>query len=58
MHLGKVAALGTPADLKSSLGQPGATLDDVFIHYAGGTLESGGSYRDTARGRRVARRLG
>jgi len=58
MHLGKVTALGTPADLKASLGGTGTTLDDVFVHYAGGTLESGGGYRDTARTRRTARRLG
>jgi ABC-2 type transport system ATP-binding protein len=58
MHRGKVAALGTPAHLKASLNQADATLDDVFIYYAGDILESGGSYRDTARGRRTARRLG
>jgi ABC-2 type transport system ATP-binding protein len=58
MHLGKVAAIGTPADLKASIGGNGITLDDVFIHYAGDTLESGGSYRETSRTRRTARRLG
>jgi ABC-2 type transport system ATP-binding protein len=57
MHRGKVAALGPPADLKASLGWPGATLEDVFIRYAGDTLESGGTYRDTSRERRTARRL-
>lgn len=35
MHLGKVAAIGAPQELKDSLGKPGATMDDVFIHYAG-----------------------
>jgi ABC-type multidrug transport system ATPase subunit len=45
MHLGKVAAIGTPADRKASLGTTGAILDDVFIHCAGDTLESGGNYR-------------
>ena len=58
MDRGKVAALGTPAELKASLGQADATLDDVFIHYSGNTLESGATYRETARGRRDARRLG
>ncbi len=58
MHLGKVAAIGTPAELKASIGGEEVTLDDVFIHYAGGSLESGGSYRETARTRRTARRLG
>jgi len=60
MHLGKVAAIGTPAELKASLGGNGVTLNDVFIHYAGGTLEedSGGDYRETSRTRGTARRLG
>jgi ABC-2 type transport system ATP-binding protein len=58
MHLGKVAAIGTPSQLKASIGGNNATLDDVFSHYTGYELESGGSYRDTSRVRRVARRLG
>ena len=56
MHLGKVAVIGTPEELKTSIG--GGTLDDVFVHYAGDTLESGGSYRETASERRMAKRLG
>ena len=35
-----------------------ATLDDVFEHYTGGSLEEGGSYSDTVRTRRNVRRLG
>ncbi len=58
MHLGKVAAIGTPAELKASLGGGEVTLDDVFVHYAGGTLETGGNYRETSRTRRTAQRLG
>lgn len=58
MHLGTVAAMGTPAELKASIGGGEVTLDDVFVHYAGGTLEAGGTYRETARTRRTARRLG
>jgi ABC-2 type transport system ATP-binding protein len=60
MHLGRVAAIGTPAELRASIGGNGATLDDVFAHYAGATLEfeNGGSYRETSRTRRTARRLG
>lgn len=58
MHRGTVAASGAPADLKASLGREGATLDDVFEHYAGDILEAGGAYRETARARRTARRLG
>jgi len=58
MHLGKVVGADTPDRLKASLGGDHATLRDVFVRYAGDTLESGGSYHDSARGRRTARRLG
>lgn len=58
MHRGKVVASGSPAELKQSIGGNGATLDEVFAHYTGDVLESGGSYGDTRRTRRTARRLG
>lgn len=58
MHFGEVVAAGTPQALKASIGDNGTTLDDVFIHYSGGVLESGGNYRDISRTRRTARRLG
>ena len=58
MHRGRVVALGAPAALKAGIGGDGATLDDVFIHYTGDTLEAGGGYREASRTRRVARRLG
>lgn len=57
MHLGKVAAIGTPADLKANVG-PGATLDDVFVHFSGGTIQEEGSYRDVRATRRTVSRLG
>ena len=56
MHLGKVAAIGTPAELKASIGGNGVTLEDVFVHYTGAELDSG-SYREVSRTRRAARRL-
>jgi ABC-2 type transport system ATP-binding protein len=56
MHLGKVAAIGTPAELKASIGE-GATLDDVFVHYSGYEVDLGGNYREVSRTRRMARRL-
>ena len=58
MHQGSLVALGTPGELKASIERRGATLDDVFIHYTGSNLESGGTYRETRRTRRSARRLG
>jgi ABC-2 type transport system ATP-binding protein len=57
MHRGRVMAVDVPAALKAARG-PGASLDDVFIHYAGSAIEEGGTYRDVVRARRTARRLG
>ena len=58
MHSGKLVVIGTPAELKAAVGGSDTTLDDVFVHFAGDTLESGGSYRETASERRMAKRLG
>nr|WP_199326006.1 ATP-binding cassette domain-containing protein [Nostoc parmelioides] len=58
MQQGQVVTKGAPNELKASLGKPNATLDDVFIHYTGDQITSGVSYRDTARTRRTAQRLG
>ena len=57
MHLGKVAAIGSPSELKSSVGDT-ATLDDAFAHYSGAEVDSVGGYRETSRVRRTARRVG
>lgn len=57
MHEGKLAIVGSPGELKASLGGE-ATLDDVFAHYAGAKLESGGSFREVSRTRRTAHRVG
>lgn len=57
LHEGKVAVTGKPADLKAALGAT-ATLDDVFVHYSGGSIQEGGNYRDIRQTRRTASRLG
>lgn len=57
MHQGKVVAIGTPAELKQAVGGV-ETLDEVFAHYTGEVLDSGGGYRETSRTRRTVRRLG
>jgi ABC-2 type transport system ATP-binding protein len=57
LHQGKVAAIGAPASLKMTVG-PDATLDDVFAHFSGGSIQEGGSYRDVRDTRRTASRLG
>ena len=56
MHLGRIATIGTPTELKATVGE-GATLDDVFVHFSGYEVDSGGNYREVSRTRRVARRL-
>jgi len=58
LHRGAVAVSGSPQELKAGLDQPDATLDDVFVRYAGTALDSGGDYRDASRVRRTARRVG
>jgi ABC-2 type transport system ATP-binding protein len=58
MHRGHLMVVGTPAELKASVGRTGATMEDVFAHYAEGAAERGGGYRETARTRQTARRLG
>jgi len=58
LHQGRLVALGSPRELKASIGRPRATLEDVFIHCTGSNLESGGTYRETRRTRRSAVRLG
>ena len=57
MHLGRIGAIGTPGELKAAVG-PGATLDDVFRQVTGSDMETGGGFREIARTRRTARRLG
>jgi ABC-2 type transport system ATP-binding protein len=57
LHVGKIAVLGVPAKLKADAG-PGATLDDVFVKYSGGTIKEGGNYHDIRQTRITAQRLG
>jgi ABC-2 type transport system ATP-binding protein len=57
MHRGRIRALGTPGELRGSIG-PDATLDDVFRAYTGDRLgEGGGDMRDVRAARRTARRV-
>jgi ABC-2 type transport system ATP-binding protein len=53
---GRIAAIGTPAELKARVG-PDATLDDVFIRLvaAGSESEREGGYGDVRRARRAVR---
>jgi len=56
LHAGKLAALGTTAELKARVGEQ-ASMDDVFAHFSG-LAEQGTRLQDTAAARAVARRLG
>jgi ABC-2 type transport system ATP-binding protein len=59
MHLGSIRAEGAPGELKGELGDD-ATLEDVFRHHTGGSLDEDtkGGLREVRRSRRTARRLG
>ena len=57
MHRGRIAAIGEPAVLRAEI-SPTATLEDVFRRSTGSDMESGGSFREVARTRRTARRMG
>jgi ABC-2 type transport system ATP-binding protein len=60
MHRSAIRVTGRPADLRAGLGD-NATLDDVFRHYTGDTLDKApeeGGIRDVRSARRTARRLG
>jgi ABC-2 type transport system ATP-binding protein len=57
LHEGRVSVVGRPAELRAGLGA-GATMDDVFVHYAGGLIHEGGTFSEVAQTRRTARRLG
>lgn len=58
LHRGAVAITGSPTALKASIGKDDATMDDVFVRYAGTPIESEGTFRDVSRSRRTARRVG
>jgi ABC-2 type transport system ATP-binding protein len=57
LHAGEVAIVGRTAELRAGLGA-GATMDEVFAHYAGGGISESGNFRDTVQTRRTAQRLG
>ena len=57
IHQGRIQLVGTPAELKASVG-PEATLDDIFKKLTGTDIESGGNYRDVRRTRRSVRQHG
>ena len=59
---GQLYGMTCPLLTKSDGTKMGKTLDDAFTHFTGSELgetgEQGGQFRDVARTRRTARRLG
>ena len=56
LHHGKVRVTGTLDELKAPFG-PDATLEQVFVHHVGETIETAGRLRDVASIRRTTQRL-
>ena len=57
MHRGRAVATGSPQALKAQL-SPEANLNDVFVHFVGGSVDDVGGYTQSSRTRRTVRRLG
>ncbi|HMM19168.1 MAG TPA: ATP-binding cassette domain-containing protein [Selenomonadales bacterium] len=58
MNQGSIAALGTVQQLRDAMGNPAASMDDIFAYFAGDAENERGGIRDVTRSRRTARRLG
>jgi len=57
MHRGRAVAVGSPQSLKSQVGTS-VSLDDVFVHFVGSSVDDVSGYQQSTRTRRTARRLG
>ncbi len=57
MNQGKIAVIGTVAELKAKTGKPDASLDDAFIYFTGNQLETSGNFREIRRARKTEQRL-
>lgn len=57
LHQGQLATVGSPQDLKSLVG-PSASLSDVFVHFSGSTIDTGGHARDVRESRDASLRRG
>ena len=58
MNTGKIAAIGSIAELKEKTKKKDATLEDAFIFFAGNSLEMEGNFRDIRSTRKTEGRLG
>ncbi len=61
LNKGNIAAIGSPAELKISIGNENANLNEVYDFYIGKLIESEettGNFKDVSRTRITAKRLG
>ena len=58
MNNGKIAAMGTVAELKAKTNKKNATLEDAFIFFTGNTIHETGNFREIRRTRQTEKRLG
>ena len=58
MQGGRVAAIGTLAELRAASGDADASLDELFVDFTRGGAESEGGYAETAGTRHTTQRLG
>lgn len=58
MQTGKIAVIGTPAELKEKTNIQNATLQDAFIYFTGNKFEENGNIHDIRMARDTARKLG
>jgi ABC-2 type transport system ATP-binding protein len=58
MNNGKIAAMGTVAELKAKTKKKNATLEDAFIFFTGNTIHETGNFREIRRTRQIEKRLG
>ena len=61
LNKGSIAAIGSPAELKKSVGSKKISLNEVYEFYVGRSMESEeskGVFKDVSRTRRTAERLG
>jgi ABC-2 type transport system ATP-binding protein len=58
MNNGKIATMGTVAELKAKTNKENATLEDAFIFFTGNTIHETGNFREIRQTRKNERRLG
>ena len=58
MNNGRIAAIGTSAELKGKTGKADATLEDAFIFFTGNSIRESENFRDIKRTRQTEKRLG